>query len=309
LLDAVLAANARTVVVLSNGGVVALPFADRVPAIVEGWLLGQAGGGATADVLYGVVNPSGKLTETIPLRLEDNPSYGNFPGEFGHVRYGEGLLVGYRWYDAKDLEVAFPFGHGLSYTTFAYGEASAVATADGDIEVAVAVTNTGPVAGREIVQVYTSLPVSSVQRPPRELKAFASVALDAGETREVVVTVRRKDLAYWDIRTGGWVVEGGAYSFEVGASSRDVRATTTVEIDGDPIRMPLTLDSSVGEVLAHPVGPFVRQAMESMVGGGQLDEGLVKMMESFPLGRLARFPGVGVTSEMVEGLIAMGNAS
>ncbi|HWL79057.1 glycoside hydrolase family 3 C-terminal domain-containing protein [Microbacterium sp.] len=310
LLDAVLAANARTVVVLSNGGVVALPFADRVPAIVEGWLLGQAGGGATADVLYGVVNPSGKLTETIPLRLEDNPSYGNFPGEFGHVRYGEGLLVGYRWYDAKDLEVAFPFGHGLSYTTFAYGDASAVVTADGDIEVAVAVTNTGPVAGREIVQVYTSLPVSSVQRPPRELKAFASVALDAGETREVVVTVRRKDLAYWDIRTGGWVVEGGAYSFDVGASSRDVRATTTLEIDGDPIRMPLTLDSSVGEVLAHPVvGPFVRQAMESMVGGGQLDEGLVKMMESFPLGRLARFPGVGVTSEMVEGLIAMGNAS
>ncbi|HET6301888.1 glycoside hydrolase family 3 C-terminal domain-containing protein [Microbacterium sp.] len=310
LLDAVLAANARTVVVLSNGGVVALPFADRVPAIVEAWLLGQAGSGATADVLYGVVNPSAKLTETIPLRLEDNPSYGNFPGEFGHVRYGEGLLVGYRWYDAKDLEVAFPFGHGLSYTTFAYGEASAAVTVDGDIEVAVAVTNTGPVAGREVVQVYTSLPVSSVQRPPRELKAFASVALEPGETREVVVTVRRKDLAYWDIRTGGWVVERGAYAIEVAASSRDVRATTTVDIEGDPIRMPLTLDSSVGEVLAHPVvGPFVRQAMESMVGGGQLDEGLVKMMESFPLGRLARFPGVGVTSEMVEGLIAMGNAS
>jgi len=310
LLDAVLAANARTVVVLSNGGVVSLPFADRVPAIVEAWLLGQAGGGATADVLYGAVNPSGKLTETIPLRLEDNPSYGNFPGEFGHVRYGEGLLVGYRWYDEKDLEVAFPFGHGLSYTTFAYAGASAVVTAGGDVEVAVAVTNSGPVAGREVVQVYTSLPGSSVGRPPRELKAFASVALEPGQTRDVVLTVRRKDLAYWDIRTGGWVVEGGAYAVEVGASSRDVRAATTVEIEGDPVRMPLTLDSSVGEVLAHPVvGPFVRQAMESMIGGGQLDEGLVKMMESFPLGRLARFPGAGVTSEMVEGLIAMGNAS
>ncbi len=310
LLDAVLAVNARTVVVLSNGGVVALPFADRVPAVVEAWLLGQAGGGATADVLYGLINPSGRLTETIPLRLEDNPSYGNFPGEFGHVRYGEGLLVGYRWYDAKDLAVAFPFGHGLSYTTFAYGDASAAVSADGDITDTVPVANTGPVAGREVVQVYTSLPGSSVQRPPRELKAFASVELESGETRDVALTIRRKDLAYWDIRTGGWVVEGGACAIEVGASSRDVRTTATVDIEGDPVRMPLTLDSSVGEVLAHPVvGPFVRQAMESMVGGGRLDEGLVKMMESFPLGRLARFPGVGVTSEMVDGLIAMANAS
>ena len=113
-------------VVLSNGGVVALPFADRVPTILEGWLLGQAGGGGTADVLYGVVNPSAKLTETIPRRLADTPAYGNFPGEHGHVRYGEGLLVGYRWYDERGLDVAFPFGHGLSYTTFEYGEPSVV---------------------------------------------------------------------------------------------------------------------------------------------------------------------------------------
>ena len=125
LLDAVLTANPNVVVVLSNGGAVALPFRDRVPAIVEGWLLGQAGGGATADVLFGAVNPSGKLTETIPLRLQDNPSYGNFPGEHGHVRYGEGLFVGYRWYDERELDVAYPFGHGLSYTTFGYSDASA----------------------------------------------------------------------------------------------------------------------------------------------------------------------------------------
>ena len=158
LVDAVVAANPRTVVVLSNGGVVALPFADRVPAILEGWLLGQAGGSATADVLFGAVNPGGKLTETIPLRLQDTPSYGNFPGEFGHVRYAEGLLVGYRWYDARGLDVAFPFGHGLSYTTFAYGDATASVGEDGDVRVTVPVTNTGEVAGREVVQVYTSLP-------------------------------------------------------------------------------------------------------------------------------------------------------
>src|SRR5690606_26930617 len=123
LLDAVLEANPNTVVVLSNGGVVALPFADRVPAILEAWLLGQAGGGGTADVLFGEVNPSAKLTETIPLRLEDTPAFLDFPGEFSHVRYGEGLFVGYRWYDARRMAVAFPFGHGLSYTTFAYGDA------------------------------------------------------------------------------------------------------------------------------------------------------------------------------------------
>ena len=128
LLDAVLEANPRTVVVLSNGGVVRLSgFADRVPAILEGWLLGQAGGGATADVLFGVVNPSGRLAETIPVRLEDTAAYGNFPGEHGHVRYGEGLLVGYRWFDARSMAVSFPFGHGLSYTSFEFSEARAVA--------------------------------------------------------------------------------------------------------------------------------------------------------------------------------------
>jgi beta-glucosidase len=147
LLDAVVETNPRTVVVLSNGGVVALPFADRVPTILEGWLLGQAGGGATADVLYGVVNPSAKLTETIPRQLADTPAFGNFPGEHGHVRYGEGLLVGYRWYDERGMDVAFPFGHGLSYTTFAYGEPSVATTPDGDLEISVPITNTGPVPG------------------------------------------------------------------------------------------------------------------------------------------------------------------
>ena len=170
-----------------------------MPAILEGWLLGQAGGGAIADVLYGDVNPSAKLTETIPLRLEDTPAFLDFPGEVSHVRYGEGLFVGYRWYDARRLDVAFPFGHGLSYTTFAYGDATAPSP-DGDVEVRVTVTNTGDRAGREVVQVYTALPGGAIQRPERELKAFASVALEAGESREVVLTVRRKDLAYWDVR-------------------------------------------------------------------------------------------------------------
>ena len=320
LLDAVIEANPRTVVVLSNGGVVALPFADRVPAIVETWLLGQAGGGAVADVLYGVVNPSGKLTETIPVRLEDNPSFGNFPGEFGHVRYGEGLLVGYRWYDAKGLEVTYPFGHGLSYTSFSYGTATAAVGADGDIVVRVDVTNTGDRDGREVVQVYVAPVQSIVQRAPRELKAFSSVALAAGETRTVELVVRREDLAYWDVRVDRWVVEGGEYTVEVAASSRDIRSSVAVEVAGDEVQQDLSMNSSVGDVLAHPVaGPIVMGAlggfMSELSGADSSaasmipdDDAMQKMMASFPIGRLVGFPGVEVTYEQVEQLIAAANA-
>ncbi|WP_431074358.1 glycoside hydrolase family 3 C-terminal domain-containing protein [Microbacterium phyllosphaerae] len=320
VLDAVIEANPATVVVLSNGGVVALPFAARVPAIVETWLLGQAGGGAVADVLYGAVNPSGKLTETIPVRLEDNPSFGNFPGEFGHVRYGEGVLVGYRWYDAKGLDVTFPFGHGLSYTTFSYGEASVSVRADGDVAVTVDVINTGTRDGREAVQVYVSPVASSVQRAPRELKAFSSVALAAGETRTVELVVRREDLAYWDVRVDRFIVESGQYSVEVAASSRDIRSSSTVSVEGDVVSLPLTMNSSIGDVVAHPVaGPIAMAAlgglMDGLTGADSSaasmmpnDEAMEKMMASFPIGRLIGFPGVDVTYEQIEQLLAAANA-
>ncbi|MBN9176515.1 MAG: glycoside hydrolase family 3 C-terminal domain-containing protein [Microbacterium sp.] len=316
LLDALLEVTPNIVVVLSNGGVVALPFAGRVPAIVEAWLLGQAGGSATADVLFGDVNPSGKLTETIPLRLSDTPAYLDFPGEFGHVRYGEGLFVGYRWYDARGLDVAFPFGHGLSYTTFAYGDASASVGADGDVVVTVPVTNTGAVAGREVVQAYVAPVASAVQRAPRELKAFASVALEPGETRSVSLTVRRDDLAYWDTRVDRWVVEGGEYTVEVAASSRDVRSTVTVAIDGDQVVLPLSRESSMGEVLAHPIaGPIIQAAIAQMMQGMEgvadiMPEGVdpTAMMASFPFGRISMMAGDAASPEMIDGLIAMANA-
>ncbi len=316
LLDAVLAVTPNVVVVLANGGVVALPFADRVPAILEGWLLGQAGGGAIADVLYGDVNPSGKLTETIPVRLSDTPAALDFPGEFGHVRYGEGLFVGYRWYDARGLEVAFPFGHGLSYTTFAYGDATATVGANGDIEVVAAVTNTGDVAGREVVQVYTSLAGGHVQRPARELKAFASVELQPGETRSVTLTVRREDLAYWDTRVDRWVVEGGVYAVAVAASSRDIRSSASVTVSGDEVAVPLSRESSMGEVMAHPIaGPIVQAAVAQMMAGMEgvadiMPEGVdpTAMMASFPFGRISMMAGDAASPEMIDGLIAMANA-
>ena len=322
LLDAVLAVNPNTVVVLSNGGVVALPFADRVPAILEAWLLGQAGGGATADVLFGEVNPSAKLTETIPLRLEDTPAFLDFPGEFSHTRYGEGIFVGYRWYDARRMKVAFPFGHGLSYTTFSYGDATAEVDATGDIEVTVTVTNTGGRAGREVVQLYTSLPGSSVQRAPRELKAFASVALEAGESRVLTIPVRRKDLAYWDVRAGRWVVEGGEYIVDVAASSRDIRASISVTVPGDAVRLTLSRSSSLREVLDHPIaGPIVLDQLAQVMGGmgdgasAVMPEGVdfMKMLESFPIGRIGMFAalaghGEAAGPEVIDGLLAMANS-
>ncbi|WP_292830864.1 glycoside hydrolase family 3 C-terminal domain-containing protein [Microbacterium sp.] len=320
LVDAVLEVKPDTVVVLSNGGVVALPFADRVPAILEAWLLGQAGGGATADVLFGDVNPSAKLTETMPLRLEDTPAFLDFPGEFSHTRYGEGLFVGYRWYDARRMEVAFPFGHGRSYTTFGYGDASAEVAGDGSVSVTLALTNTGDRAGREVVQVYTSLPGGLVQRPLRELKAFASVALEPGETRTVTLVVHREDLAYWDVRVDRWVVEGGSYAIEIGASSRDIRATAEVELEGDALRVPLSRSSSLAEVMAHPVvGGMVQAAIAQMMGemdsaASIMPEGvdMSRMMASFPIGRAGMFaagdPNASITPELIEGLIAMANA-
>ncbi|WP_341977546.1 glycoside hydrolase family 3 C-terminal domain-containing protein [Microbacterium sp. LWO13-1.2] len=317
LVDAVVAVNPRTIVVLSNGAVVTLPFAEKVPAIVEAWLLGQAGGSATVDVLTGAVNPSGRLAETIPHRLEDTPAFGSFPGSFGHVRYSEGIFVGYRWYDARRMEVAFPFGHGLSYTTFSYGEPTAAVNADGDIVVSLAVANTGSRDGREVVQVYVAPEASNVERAPRELKAFASVEVPAGSRREVELVVRREDLAYWDIRVDRFVVEGGSYRVEVAASSRDIRGTAFVEVGGDEVRLPLTAHSSITEVLAHPVvGPVVAQQLAAMReqadgamdAGIMGDEAIMKMMASFPIGRMAGFPGMGIDRAQVDQLIAAANA-
>jgi beta-glucosidase len=299
LIERVSAANPRTVVVLSNGGVLATT---------------QAGGSAIADVLFGVVNPSGRLAETIPLKLSDHPSYLDFPGENGHVRYGEGIHVGYRGFDAREQEVAYPFGFGLSYTTFEYGQASAAVTIDG-IEVRVAVTNTGDRDGREVVQVYVSLPGSAVQRSPRELKAFANVPIAAGQTAEVVLSIDRADLAYWETRLGRWVVEGGEYLCAVGASSRDLRSTAVVKVPGDDARIPLTPESTVAEWLADPRGAkLLTEAFAGTTAGGDAppilamlaNPSLMEFIGSFPLGRMAAF-GTALTPDALQKLLAAAN--
>ncbi|WP_419993758.1 glycoside hydrolase family 3 C-terminal domain-containing protein [Streptomyces boninensis] len=315
LLTEVLRAQPRTTVVLSHGGVLRLaPVAAAAPAILDAALLGQAGGGAIADVLFGKVNPSGRLAETIPVRLQDTPAYLNFPGENSLVRYGEGIHVGYRWYDARDMEVTYPFGHGLSYTTFAYADLDLLADAAG-ITARVTVTNTGERAGAEVVQFYASKPGSAVTRPPRELKGFAVVPLEPGESRQVTVLLRRADLAYWETRADRWIVEDGDYEVSVGASSRDIRLRLRVEVIGDELRLPLTLDSTLGELQAHPEGAAVLPELAGPAAGG--DDGgegalgidLARMMASIPIRRIVDLGMGGVTLEELERALAVANGA
>ncbi|WP_104087221.1 glycoside hydrolase family 3 C-terminal domain-containing protein [Arthrobacter sp. GMC3] len=317
LLDAVVAANPRTVVVLSNGSVVRVSGWDaKVPAILEGWLLGQAGGGAIADVLFGAVNPSGRLAETIPVKLADTPAYLDFPGENSHVRYGEGLFVGYRYYDARTVEVSYPFGHGLSYTSFGYADLQ-VSASDAGLSVSVEVTNTGALAGREVVQAYVSVNDSAVVRAPRELRAFANVSLAAGESKRVQLDIPREDLAYYNVPVSAWIVEGGDYTVQVGASSRDLRASATVAVIGDVVTVTLSANSTIGEWFAHPVGGAVLgqafAAAQANGGEGELaavfsDPSMMLMLASMPLSRIAAFPGSPLTPDMLESLVAAGNA-
>ncbi len=226
------AANPNTVVVVNTGSPVTMDWADDAPAIVQAWFGGQEMGNALADVLFGDAEPGGRLPTTFPVRLEHNPSYGNFPGEFGELRYGEGVLLGYRWYEARRLPTRFPFGHGLSYTTFDFGEP--VVAVDGDaVSVRVPVTNTGDRPGCEVVQCYVAPPrTAAVTRPPKELKAFAKVWLDAGESGVAELTLDARAFAYWDPSAGDdgdWHVAPGTYALHVGRSSADVTRVVSVE--------------------------------------------------------------------------------
>ncbi len=258
LIEAVCEAQPRTVVVVSSGSSVRMvPWADKAAAIVETYLAGQATGGAVADVLYGVVNPSGRLAETFPLALEDTPAYLNFPGEFDTVRYGEGIFIGYRWYEARKRPVQFPFGHGLSYTSFTYGPLDLSASGIGPIDnlvVRVPVTNTGDRAGSEVVQLYVHHRAPSVARPPKELKAFAKAHLEPGETRVVELSIDRRAFAYWNEQRHEWSVEPGVCDVLVGASSADIRSQAALEVIADPVEAVLTPMSPVEDWLIDPVG-------------------------------------------------------
>ncbi len=230
LVEQVAAANAHTIVVLNTGSPVTMPWLNNVAAVVQAWYPGQECGNAIADILFGDVTPSGKLPQTFPVRVEDNPAYLNFPGENGKVYYGEGLFVGYRYYDKKQVVPLFPFGFGISYTTFSYSPLRLSAQEIGSndtLQVSVDVTNTGSCAGKEVVQLYVRDEQASLQRPEKELKAFTKVHLEPGECKTVTLSIAREALAYYDDRAHKWIAEAGEFAVLVGASSQDIRATAS----------------------------------------------------------------------------------
>ena len=299
LIDQVATVTDDLIVVLVGGSTVQMSTWDyRAAAILNCWLSGQASGGAVADLLTGAANPSGKLAETIPMRIEDCSSYLNFPGEEGVVRYGEGVFVGYRGYDASALEVSYPFGYGLSYTTFAISDVAAIVDGSvegGDLAVTVnaVVTNTGEVAGAEVVQVYVGDLESEVARPVRELKGFARVGLEPGASTMISVVLDERAFAYWSSRHGRWTVEAGEFVIAVGSSSRDAGHEVAVTLDAPSVAAKLSLESTLQEWLADERGRAVLTAAAGDSGAILTDGELVKIIGNFPMVRLAAFGQMG----------------
>ncbi len=268
----------NTVVVLHNGSPVEMPWVNEVKGILEAYLSGQAVGGACVDILFGKVNPSAKLPETFPIKLEDNPSYLYYFGEKDKVEYREGVFVGYRYYDTKKMEVLFPFGYGLSYTTFEYSNltVSSDSITDQDtVKVSVDVKNTGNVAGKEVIQLYVADKVSTVIRPVKELKEFAKVELQPGETKTVTFELGKRAFAYWSVELHDWHVESGEFEILIGKSSRDITLSKTIEVTGT-VKLPITytLDSTLGDLMENPEAtPFLETLMKGNIFfSGENDE-------------------------------------
>ena len=307
LLHALAEVHDRLIVILANGGVVRVStWEDKVAAILECWLSGQAAGGAAVDLLLGVANPSGKLAETIPVRLQDNSSYLNFPGEEGVVRYGEGIFIGYRAYDKLLQHVGYPFGFGLSYTTFRIDDVNVSVTgsvAGGDLAATVtaSVTNTGQRAGAEVVQVYVGDVEASVARPLRELKGFVKIHLEPGETRQVSCDLDERAFAFWSRRLQQWVVESGEFLIAVGSSSRDLVATEAITIDAPRLSLPLGPDSTLHEWLDDDRG---RELLTKRDIRLLQDPELIKVIGTMPMHTLAAFQGMALSHEELNELVA-----
>ena len=265
LIKSVAKAQPKTVVVINSGAPMAMSeWIDSVPAVLQAGMFGQGGASPLADILFGRLSPSGKLAETFPIKIEDTPAYLNWPGENGVVRYGEGLFIGYRYYDAKKMPVQFPFGHGLSYTSFAYGEprlSKHSIKADDILTVSIDVTNTGKMVGKEAVQLYVRPLQSKLVRPVKELKGFAKLSLDPGETKTAEIKLSRRAFAYYHPVHKDWVVDDGKFELLIGASSADIRAQVEVTVTENK-KLPSLLhgESTMREWNADPKGKPIIEA-------------------------------------------------
>jgi Beta-glucosidase-related glycosidases len=327
LIEAIAAVQSNVVVVLLNGSPVEMPWIGQAGSVLEAYLGGQAVGGAIADVLLGIVNPSGKLAETFPVKLSDNPSFLFFPGEGNRVEYREGIFVGYRYYDTKEVKPLFPFGHGLSYTSFTYSGLllSCKEMLDTDtMEVQVTVQNTGDRAGKEIVQLYVRDVDSTVMRPTKELKQFAKVDLQPGETTTVTLTLDKRSFAYYNVQLKDWHVESGQYEILIGRSSEDIVLCDTLSVEST-VKVKTTVDRStlLADLMSDPDrAPVVQgliQSFQSGMGasldsdsmkdamGEGMGEMFAEMMKYMPLRAMVSFSQGAFTDEMLDGLLTQLN--
>jgi beta-glucosidase len=325
LIKAITNVQPRTVVILNNGApVVMSEWIDGTAAVLEAWMMGQAGGGAIADILFGKVNPSGKLAETFPIRLVDTPAYINFPGGNDQVFYGEGIFIGYRYYDAREMPVLFPFGFGMSYTTFAYSNpkvSSSTFKDEDGLTVSVDVTNSGKTVGKEVVQVYVHDHKSTLVRPPKELKGFSKVELQPGETKTATIALDFRSFAYYHPGYKRWISEDGQFDILIGASSNDIRFSQTVTLQSTQV-LPSLLnhDSTLRDWMEDPRGksviePVLQQviakiqglAIEGQGGGGRIDQGFTNYLMGLPLRDVLHFQEAVLTvspEELVDSLLA-----
>ena len=320
LISRVAAVNPNTVVVLHNGSPIEMPWIDQVKGVLEMYLGGQAVGGAVADLLTGAVNPSGRLPESFPLRLEDTPCYLTYGGEGNEVNYTEGVFVGYRYYDKKKMDVLFPFGYGLSYTTFAYSnlQLDKESILDTDtLTVTVDVENAGNVAGSEVVQLYVADRESSVFRPVRELKGFEKVFLQPGEKKTVSFTLDKRAFAYYHVGLKDWFAETGDFGIQICASSREVILEKQVHLSST-VTIPQTFDvnSIMLDIMESPkamqvMGPVLKQITDAMFGQTETSEEVdsavtddmaVAMMKYMPLHGMLTFGDGKMTWEQLEAL-------
>ncbi|MGE8205474.1 glycoside hydrolase family 3 C-terminal domain-containing protein [Heyndrickxia sp. NPDC080065] len=318
LIEAVAEVNPNIVVVLSNGAPIEMPWLDKVKAVLEGYLGGQALGGAIADLLFGDANPSGKLAETFPKVISDNPSFLNFPGEGDKVEYKEGIFVGYRYYDKKNIDPLFPFGYGLSYTSFEYSnlivDKKEIKDTD-SLNVTVSVKNIGNVTGKEIVQLYVQDVASSVVRPEKELKGFEKVELQPGEERTVTFTLNKRSFAYYNVELKDWYVETGEFNILVGKSSRDIVLSEGIHVQST-VSVPKSVhrNTTVGDLLSNPIlAPIAKELLAKANESNPLNmedmdpdaaEMMAAMMKHMPLRALVNFSQGAFTEEMLSELIA-----